>query len=196
MCLGFPSELQLQQCVEALPFKPGLLDGLLPALEYKVSTMRPEDRHVALWLERVAVMQGSGPPLGRTDDESSGDALVFSIAGLASYWKQTLGYHLLTELASSTSTGGSALCGMLKHAIFQVVRKCEALGLAIDALVTDLSALSLSLWELCRVSTRPVRRPVFSTRHPCTTAEQSDHRRLMILADLPCNVPISHRMML
>ncbi|XP_050041353.1 uncharacterized protein [Dermacentor andersoni] len=185
MCLGFPSELQLRQCVEALPFEPGLLDGLLPALEHKVSTMGPEDRHVALWLERVAVLPGSGPTLGGTDDESSGDALVFSIAGLASYWKQTLGYHLLTELASSTSTGGSALCGMLKNAIFQVVRKCEALGLAIDALVTDLSALSLSLWELCRVSTRPVRRPVFSTRHPCTTAEQSDHRWLMILADLP-----------
>ncbi|XP_075542418.1 uncharacterized protein LOC142576259 isoform X2 [Dermacentor variabilis] len=184
MCLGFPSELQLRQCVETLPFEPGLLDGLLPALEHKVSTMRPEDRHVALWLERVAVMPGSGPTLGGTD-ESSGDALVFSIAGLASYWKQTLGYHLLTELASSTSTGGSALCGMLKNAIFRVVRKCEALGLAIDALVTDLSALSLSLWELCRVSTRPVRRPVFSTHHPCTTAEQSDHRWLMILADLP-----------
>ncbi|XP_054930520.1 uncharacterized protein [Dermacentor andersoni] len=188
MCLGFPSELQLRQCVEALPFEPGLLDGLLPALEHKVSTMGPEDRHVALWLERVAVLPGSGPTLGGTDDESSGDALVFSIAGLASYWKQTLGYHLLTELASSTSTGGSALCGMLKNAIFQVVRKCEALGLAIDALVTDLSALSLSLWELCRVSTRPVRRPVFSTRHPCTTAEQSDHRWLMILADLPYSV--------
>ncbi|KAH7959701.1 hypothetical protein HPB49_013126 [Dermacentor silvarum] len=185
MCLGFPSELQLRHCVEALPFEPGLLDGLLPALEHKVSTMRPEDRHVALWLERVAVLPGSVPTLGGTDDESSGDALVFSVAGLASYWKQALGYHLFTELVSSTSTGGSALCGMLKNAVFRVVRKCEALGLAVDALVTDLSAPSLSLWKQCGVSTRPLRRPVFSTSHPCTTTEQSDPRRLMILADLP-----------
>ncbi|XP_037514003.1 uncharacterized protein LOC119390453 isoform X1 [Rhipicephalus sanguineus] len=180
MCLGFPTELQLRHCVEALPFGPGVLDGLLPALEHKISTMRPEDRHVTLSLDRVAVPPGADPTLGGTGGQSSENALVFTVAGLASCWKQTLGYHLLPESASFTST---ALCSALKDTLFQVIEKCETLGLTVDALVTDLSACSLSLWKLCGVSTRPLRQPAFSTRHPCAT-EQSDDRRLMVLADV------------
>ncbi|KAH7934610.1 hypothetical protein HPB51_029021 [Rhipicephalus microplus] len=78
----------------------------------------------------------------------------------------------------------AALCSALKDVLFQVVERCEALGLTVDALVTDLSACSLSLWKQCGISTHPpFRRPVCSTRHPCST-EQSDHRRLMVLADV------------
>lgn len=181
MCLGFPSELQLRNCVETLPFEHGAPDGLLPALAHKISTMRPEDRHVAICLDWVPVLPGAVPTLCGKDAESSEGALVLSVVGLASRWMQTLGYHLLSEWASVACT---ALCSTLQATLFEVVRKCEAVGLTVEALVTDLGASSLSLWKLCGVSTRPVRRPVFSTRHPCAT-EQSEHRRLMILADVP-----------
>lgn len=181
MCLGFPTELQLRHCIKALPFRPGVLDGLLPALGHKISTMQPEDRHVALWMDRAAILPGVDPTLGGTGGQSSEEALVLTVVGLASCWKQTLGYHLLPGSLFFTST---ALCSALKDVLFQVVERCEALGLTVDALVTDLSACSLSLWKQCGISTHPpFRRPVCSTRHPCST-EQSDHRRLMVLADV------------
>ncbi|XP_037291179.2 uncharacterized protein LOC119186937 isoform X3 [Rhipicephalus microplus] len=159
----------------------GVLDGLLPALGHKISTMQPEDRHVALWMDRAAILPGVDPTLGGAGGRSSEEALVLTVVGLASCWKQTLGYHLLPGSLFFTST---ALCSALKDVLFQVVERCEALGLTVDALVTDLSACSLSLWKQCGISTHPpFRRPVCSTRHPCST-EQSDHRRLMVLADV------------
>ncbi|XP_077511006.1 uncharacterized protein LOC144121591 isoform X2 [Amblyomma americanum] len=185
MCPGFPSEQQLRQCAEALPFGPGLLYGLLPVLQCKVSTMGPEERHAAIWLERVAVQPGLGPTLSTAAKGPSGDALVFIVAGLASRWKQTLGYHLLPKPASASSAGSPEFADLIKDITFCAIRKCEALGLTVHALVTDLSTVSLFVWRQCGVSTRPVRRPVFSTLHPCATEQEVNDRRLLILADVP-----------
>ncbi|KAL1472668.1 hypothetical protein MTO96_022890 [Rhipicephalus appendiculatus] len=182
MCLGFPTEVQLRHCVEALPFEPGVLDGLLPALEHKISTMQPGGQgtspsHWTGWQYYQALTRPwVGWPVNRLSMRS------FSLwRGWLRAGSRLWGYHLLPGSSSFTST---ALCSALKDVLFQVVERCEALGLTVDALVTDLSACSLSLWKQCGVSTCPsLRQPVFSTRHPCAT-EQSDRRRLVVLADV------------
>ncbi|KAK8773618.1 hypothetical protein V5799_011847 [Amblyomma americanum] len=106
-------------------------------------------------------------------------------SGLASRWKQTLGYHLLPKPASASSARSPEFADLIKDITFCAIRKCEALGLTVHALVTDLSTVSLFVWRQCGVSTRPVRRPVFSTLHPCATEQEVNDRRLLILADVP-----------
>ncbi|XP_077551288.1 uncharacterized protein LOC144164938 [Haemaphysalis longicornis] len=120
MCVGFPSELQLRQCARILPFRAGLLEGLLPALECKVSTMVPADRHAVLCVDRVPLLHGGTEPPSLAEaganPEPSGDALVFTLAGLASRWKQTLGYHLLPSSAHSSLPGQQGQVGVFRLA--------------------------------------------------------------------------------
>lgn len=193
MCAGFPSEHQLRECAGALPFRAGLLEGLLPALECKVSTMVPVDRHAVLCMDRVPLRHGGPEPStlveAGANPEPSGDALVFTLAGLASRWKQTLGYHLLPASACTSLPCALAFADKVREVAYGVIRNCEALGLIVEGLVTDLCPATLSVWQQCGVSTRAVRRPVFAVPHPCCTDEQptetSEHRRLAILADAP-----------
>lgn len=86
---------------------PGVLEELLPALECKVKSMAPSERHAVLLVDEMQLTPGldydsstktvighaTVPPSGRASGGDATHGLVFMLAGLSSRWKQTVGYH-------------------------------------------------------------------------------------------------------
>ncbi|XP_064479757.1 uncharacterized protein LOC135393192 [Ornithodoros turicata] len=146
--LPLPCERVLLKRIAGIKFAPGILEELLPALECKVKTMAPSERHAVLLVDEMQLTPGLdydsstktviGYSSIRLSEKSSGaihatHGLVLMLAGLSSRWKQTVGYHF---------TGDSVSPAMLKEVIFTTIAKCEAIGLTVDAIISDMGSAS------------------------------------------------------
>ncbi|KAM7293384.1 uncharacterized protein ISCGN_026514 [Ixodes scapularis] len=147
--LPLPAERTLQKRIEGVKFQTGLLRELLPAVECKVATMGPQERHCVLLMDEMQLTPGleydctTKTVIGQTTLKGcklpSNDGivtfathgLVFMLAGLSTRWKQVIGYHF---------TGSSVSSDDLKKIVFEIIVECEKIGLVVEGIVSDMGA--------------------------------------------------------
>ncbi|KAM7282417.1 uncharacterized protein ISCGN_002567 [Ixodes scapularis] len=170
----------------------GLLRELLPAVECKVATMGPQERHCVLLMDEMQLTPGleydctTKTVIGQTTlkgcklPSNDGIAtfathgLVFMLAGLSTRWKQVIGYHF---------TGSSVSSDDLKKIVFEIIVECEKIGLVVEGIVSDMGACNQGLWKQCGVSATRHSDPIVSCPHPC--AVEGENRDLLFFADAP-----------
>lgn len=68
----------------------------------------------------------------------------------------------------------------LKHFVFDVIKKSEAVGAHVDAIISDMGPSNKALWKLCGIGAGRTTGASVSCIHPC-----SAERRLFFFADPP-----------
>ncbi|KAM7287684.1 uncharacterized protein ISCGN_031375 [Ixodes scapularis] len=186
---GDGSVRTLQQKIEHVKFRPGILTELFPSLKAKVSTMLPEERNAALMIDEMQITAGTdydpsvkgligklstklGPKATCTDGRAT-HAMVFMLGGMSSRWKQTVAYHLT----------GTSFCKLeMRNFIFTLIKECEFIGIRIDAIITDMGPGNQAIWSICGIGATKRGKTSVSCAHPC--ANGSD-RQLFFIADAP-----------
>ena len=127
--------------LQKMNIKPGFSGSVIDALTLKVQAMDPIDRNVALVFDELSIKQGLVYNEG-TDSvegfEDFGDvgqsryianhAIAFMVRGLASKWKQPVGYFL---------SSGPIKATILRSLTKQCIDKIDKTGLNVVALVCD-----------------------------------------------------------
>ena len=127
--------------LQKMNIKPGFSGSVIDALTLKVQAMDPIDRNVALVFDEMSIKQGLVYNEG-TDSvegfEDFGDvgqsryianhAIAFMVRGLASKWKQPVGYFL---------SSGPIKATILRSLTKQCIDKIDKTGLNVVALVCD-----------------------------------------------------------
>ena len=121
--------------------KPGLIESTLEALQVKVNTMDTRDRNVALVFDEMSIKEGLTYNTGRDIVEGFEDfglagqtrflanhAIAFIVKGLASKWKQPIGYFL---------SAGPIKASVLQTLTKSCITKLQAIGLNVGALICD-----------------------------------------------------------
>ncbi|XP_037572111.2 transposable element P transposase [Dermacentor silvarum] len=91
------------------------------------------------------------------------------LAGLTTRWKQAVAYHF---------TSASFDAQQVKECIFEVIRRAEAAGITVNAVVTDMGPGNTAIWRLCGIHASKYGKTQTSCPHPC-----GNGRRLHFLAD-------------
>lgn len=92
-------------------------------------------------------------------------------------------YYAFLNLLSNNCLAGDSVDGaFLKNLVFEVVKKSEAAGCRVDAVISDMGSGNKALWKCCGISATRAAEPVVCCRHPC--AADTD-RQLYFLADAP-----------
>lgn len=86
----------------------------------------------------------------------------------------TLVFYVLFLTASSFSAEE------VKQCLFDVIRKAEAVGITVSAVVTDMGPGNTAIWRICGVHATKYGKPSTSCPHPCDS-----ERKLHFLADAP-----------
>ncbi|XP_049523893.1 uncharacterized protein LOC125945694 [Dermacentor silvarum] len=149
-----PSERTLQRHLENFKFSPGILHEILPSLSIKVDLMEDYERHAVLLLDEMqlasglAYDQGTGGVIGKPtiplsdgtlpEDAMATHGLVFMLAGVTTRWKQTVAYHF---------TSNSFCSATVKAVVIDIIKKCEDIGIKIDAVVCDMGGGNQALWK-------------------------------------------------
>ena len=127
--------------LQKMNIKPGFSGSVIDALTLKVQAMDPIDHNVALVFDEMSIKQGLVYNEG-TDSvegfEDFGDvgqsryianhAIAFMVRGLASKWKQPVGYFL---------SSGPIKATILRSLTKQCIDKIDKTGLNVVALVCD-----------------------------------------------------------
>ena len=136
-----PSKSTLLRDLKRMNMKPGFIESILEALQVKVNTMDTRDQNVALVFDEMSIKEDLTYNTGRDIVEGFEDfglagqtrfltnhAIAFIVKGLASKWKQPIGYFLSA--------------GPIKASVLQMLTKCcitklQAIGLNVVALICD-----------------------------------------------------------
>ena len=127
--------------LQKMNIKPGFSQSVLDALTLKVQAMHPTDRNVALVFDEMSIKQslvyneGTDSVEGFEDFGNLGQtryianhATAFMVRGLASKWKQPVGYFL---------SSGPIKAKILQSLTQQCIDKVDQTGLNVVALVCD-----------------------------------------------------------
>ncbi|XP_049275466.1 uncharacterized protein LOC125759967 [Rhipicephalus sanguineus] len=181
-----PAERTLQKNIENIKFSPGILEDVFPALAAKVATFKAEDRYAVIMLDEMQLTPGldydctTRSVIGHSTVASSDPsapaglathALVFMLGGVTSRWKQTIAYHF-----SADSFDAKQILAIL----FDIIRKCEAIGLSVDFVTSDMGSGNQAIWRLCSITATKYGCPRTTCPHPC-----DEGRSLHFLADAP-----------
>lgn len=98
-------------------------------------------------------------------------ALVFMLGGITSRWKQTVAYHF-----SADSFDAKQVLAIL----FDIIARCEAIGLSVDCVTSDMGSGNQAIWRLCNIVATRYGHPRTTCPHPC-----KGDRSLHFLADAP-----------
>ena len=136
-----PSVRTLLRDLQKMNIKPGFSQYVLDALTLKVQAMHPTDRNVALVFDEMSIKQslvyneGTDSVEGFEDFGNLGQtryianhATAFMVRGLASKWKQPVGYFL---------SSGPIKAKILQSLTWQCIDKVDQTGLNVVALVCD-----------------------------------------------------------
>ena len=136
-----PSIRTLQRDLQKMHIKPGFSDSVLEALKVKVNAMDCRDQNVVLVFDEVCIKEGLLYNVGRDIIEGFEDfghigqtryianhAIVFMIRGLASKWKQPIGYFL---------SSGPIRAKTLQSLTRSCISKVTETGLNVVALVCE-----------------------------------------------------------
>ena len=130
--------------------KPGFIESILEALQVKVNTMDTRDRNVALVFDEMSIKEGLTYNTRRDIVEGFEDfglagqtrflanhAIAFIVKGLASKWKQPIGYFL---------SAGPIKASVLQTLTKSCITKLQAIGLNVVALICDQGSNNRSFW--------------------------------------------------
>ena len=136
-----PSQSTLLGSLQKMNIQPGFSESVLEALKVKVTAMDPRDRNVALVFDEMSIKQGLVYNTGKDIVEGFEDfgqlgqtryianhAIAFMVRGLASKWKQPVGYFL---------SSGPIKATILQSLTKMCISKLEATGLNVVALICD-----------------------------------------------------------
>ena len=136
-----PSKSTLLRDLKKMNMKPGFIESILEALQVKVNTMDTRDRNVALVFDEMSIKEGLTYNTGRDIVEGFEDfglagqtrfltnhAIAFIVKGLASKWKQPIGYFL---------SAGPIKASVLQMLTKLCITKLQAIGLNVVALICD-----------------------------------------------------------
>ncbi|KAK8762028.1 hypothetical protein V5799_026701 [Amblyomma americanum] len=181
-----PAERTLQKHIEDIKFTPGILEEVFPALASKVATFHNEERYAVLMLDEIQLTPGLdydittrsviGRPTLPSSDPSAEPvlathALVFMLGGIASRWKQTVAYHFTAESFDAAK---------VLDLLFEIIRRCESIGLSVDCITSDMGGGNQAIWRLRGIMATKYGRPRTTCPHPC-----GNNRSLHFLADAP-----------
>ncbi|KAG8223103.1 hypothetical protein J437_LFUL002051 [Ladona fulva] len=151
----------------------------------KVQLMSPLERHAVLMLDEMSIKPALefdasvGCIIGNSTLKDSQNreyslathALVFMLRGMSTRWKQTVGYHF---------TGPSFCAREVKEVMFDLIIKCEKLGLSIDTVVFDMGGQNQALWKECGIIGGKYAKTSNFCEHPCDV-----NRKLFFIPDTP-----------
>lgn len=141
-----PAERTLQKNIENINFSPGILEDVFPALAAKVATFKAEDRYAVIMLYEIQLTPSldydctKSSVIGHSTLASSDQsapaglathALVFMLGGVTSRWKQTVAYHFSPDSSDKKQ---------VFNILFDIIRKCEAIGLSVDCVTSDVGS--------------------------------------------------------
>ncbi|KAG0422291.1 hypothetical protein HPB47_001880 [Ixodes persulcatus] len=154
----------------------GILTELFSSLKAKVATMIPVERHAALMINEMQITPGKDydsslkkvigkitvplAPGSVSADECATHTFVFMLGGMTSRWKQTVAYEF---------TGTSSCSAKVKDLTFDLIRKCESIGLSIVAIITDMGPGNQGLWRECGITATKLGKTCVSCEHPCAS---------------------------
>ena len=136
-----PSKSTLLHDLKKMNMKPGFSESILEALQVKVKTMDIRDQNVALVFDEMSIKEGLTYNTGRDIVEGFEDfghagqtrflanhAIAFMVRGLASKWKQPIGYFL---------SAGPIKASVLQTLTKSCITKLQSIGLNVVALICD-----------------------------------------------------------
>ncbi|KAH7968380.1 hypothetical protein HPB52_007992 [Rhipicephalus sanguineus] len=85
-----------------------------------------------------------------------------------------------TAAIRSTNKGASFDASTVLKIIFDIIRRCETIGISIDCVTSDMGAGNQVIWKLCGIVATRYGRPKTTCAHPCDR-----ERDLSFLADAP-----------
>lgn len=148
--------------------------------------MEDYERHAVLLLDEMqlasglAYDQGTGGVIGKPtiplsdgtlpEDAMATHGLVFMLAGVTTRWKQTVAYHF---------TSNSFCSATVKAVVIDIIKKCEDIGIKIDAVVCDMGGGNQALWKEFGIVVGRYCHNKVSCCHPCDNS-----RQLYFMADV------------
>jgi hypothetical protein len=160
---ALPSKSSLDVWLQGMLVPPGLNEQVLHALSFRVNELNTRDRVCALLIDEISIKsnlcydrqmdvvvgyEDLGGYGGRTKLIAT-NALVFMVRGLASNWKQPVGY-IITQSACKAAK--------LQNLLLDVIDKLHSIGLVVAVVISDQGSNFLQLTRLLGVSTE---RPYF-----------------------------------
>ena len=142
-----PSKSTLLRDLKKMNMKPGFIESILEALQVKVNTMDTRDRNVALVFDEMSIKEGITYNTRRDIVEGFGlagqtrflanHAIAFIMKGLASKWKQPIGYFL---------SAGPIKASVLQTLTKSCITKLQAIDINVVALICDQGSNNRSFW--------------------------------------------------
>lgn len=165
--LPLPSERSLQRRLQAISIQPGILHEIFDFLQLKVDAMRQEERECCLSLDEMSIQPAtqyvSNVSCRRGDVTVPGHsgvathALVVTLGGVTTDWKQTVAYHL-----TSNSVDGAKL----KPLIIDILKRAKDIGLHVKAVKTNMGASACALWQSFGIVCQKVSMTINKVPHP------------------------------
>ena len=146
---AMPSKRTLQRALQKCDVVPGFSEQLFDALKVKVQSMSEQDRQCAVVFDEMSLKCGltynvhtdsieGFENLGNlgTSKYIANHSLAFMVRGLASKWKQPIGYFL---------TSGTVSPNALKSLLLSAVHRLTSVGLNVISVICDQGANNRSM---------------------------------------------------
>ena len=151
-----PSKRTLQRALQKCDIVPGFSEQLFTALKVKVQSMSEQDKQCVLVFDEMSLKSGLTYNLQSDSIEGfenlgtlgtskyiANHALVFMVRGLATRWKQPVGYFLTSGTVSPTT---------LKALMMSCINQLASVGLTVRAIVCDQGANDRSMIKSMNVT--------------------------------------------
>lgn len=162
----------LTRKLESLKFKSGILHEIFEFMKIKISGFEKEiDKDRTLVLDEMSITTGNTGFYDSSTNTITGNVtlpdhdesdiathgLVFMLAGIASRWKQVVGYYF---------TGDNVNGEKLKPIIEVIIKEAEKIGLLVYNITSDMGPSNQAMWRAfgIYVSNIVVKN---NCRHPC-----------------------------
>lgn len=140
----------------------GFETSLITALQSKVQGMCTRDKTCVLLIDEMSIksnlyFNSAADKIIGFEDLGDGDrtrtvacsVLVFMVSGLATRWKQPLGFFFV---------GTSCAASKVKQLLYKCLAKTEAIGLNVTAIISDQGS---NFYQLCNLLAVTIERPFF-----------------------------------
>ena len=139
--LPLPALRTLRRKLKALDYHPGILQDVFNMFPSKIATMNETDKYCVLVMDEMSIKPGYDFDMstqqyigGITLPGEQGMAthgLVFMLAGLATRWKQIVGFHM---------TGDSYKGENVKKVLDEILTEAGKIGLKVLAVTSDMGS--------------------------------------------------------
>lgn len=150
--MPLPSLRTLRRRLQNVKFNSGILEEIFEFLKLKVACFKNNsDKHCMLVMNEMSITPSEifdpstntiigYATLGNHNDEKNiaTHALVLMLAGIASRWKQIVGYYF---------TGATLDGNKLNPIICEIIKKAEEIGLRVHSVTSDMGAANMGMWK-------------------------------------------------